>query len=71
MFLVVVITLLACMVFCHDFDGGDVGKALTTICYTGLGFGALTILRFLGLRFNRIFINDYNFNRCICIFWWF
>lgn len=51
MFLVVVITLLACMVFCHDFDGGDVGKGLTTICYTGLGFGALTILRFLGLRF--------------------
>ena len=51
MFLVVVITLLSCMVFCHDFDGGDVGKALTSICYTGLGFGALTILRFLGLRF--------------------
>ncbi|MBS1476956.1 MAG: phosphatidate cytidylyltransferase [Acholeplasmatales bacterium] len=51
MILVVVITLLACMVFCHNFDGGDVGKALTSICYTGLGFGALTILRFLGLRF--------------------
>lgn len=51
MILVVVIILLACMVFCHNFDGGDVGKALTSICYTGLGFGALTILRFLGLRF--------------------
>lgn len=51
MFILCVIIFLACMVFCKGFEAGDVGKALTTICYTGLGFGALTILRFLGLRF--------------------
>ncbi len=51
MFLIVTLILLSCIVFCKNFDGGDIGKSLTIICYTGLGFGALTILRFLGLRF--------------------
>lgn len=51
MFLIVTIILLSCMVFFKNYNGGDIGKSLTIICYTGLGFGALTILRFLGLRF--------------------
>lgn len=51
MLLLVVIILFASIVFGKNFDGADIGKAFTTICYTGLGFGALTILRFLGLRF--------------------
>lgn len=51
MLLVVIVILFGLMVFCHDFNGADVGKALTAISYTGLCFGALTILRFLGLRY--------------------
>ncbi len=51
MFLIVTIIFLSCMVFCKNYDGADIGKSLTIVCYTGLGFGALTILRFLGLRF--------------------
>lgn len=51
MLLVVIIVLFSLMVFSKHFDGADIGKALTTICYTGLCFGALTILRFLGLKF--------------------
>lgn len=49
--LLVFIILFSLMVFCKDFNGTDVGKALTAVCYTGLCFGALTILRFLGLRY--------------------
>lgn len=51
MLLLVVVVLFALMVFCNGFDGEDIGKALTCICYTGLCFAAFTILRFLGLRY--------------------
>ncbi len=39
------------LVLYHDFDGGTVGKVIATITYTGLGFAALTILRFNGIRY--------------------
>ena len=45
------IFLLSFLVFFKDFNGEDVGKALTVINYVGLGAASVLILRFLGVRF--------------------
>jgi phosphatidate cytidylyltransferase len=45
------IILLGFLVFFKDFNGEDVGKALTVINYVGLGAASILILRFLGVRF--------------------
>jgi phosphatidate cytidylyltransferase len=39
------------LVFFREFNGEDVGKALTVINYVGLGAASIVILRFLGVRF--------------------
>ena len=51
MMILVVLILLSLLVIYDDFDGIDIGKALTVICYSGLGFASLSILRAVGLRF--------------------
>lgn len=51
MLLLVLIVLFTLMIFVKGFDGGDIGKSLLAILYSGVCFGALTILRFVGLRF--------------------
>ena len=43
--------LFSMLVVYRDFDGTDIGKALTIIIYAGVGFGGLTCLRAIGLRF--------------------
>jgi phosphatidate cytidylyltransferase len=45
------IILLSFLVFFKNFNGEDVGKALTVINYVGLGAASILILRFLGVRF--------------------
>lgn len=45
------VLIFACQVFIHDFDANDVGSALLSILYVALGFSALSILVFNGLRF--------------------
>ncbi|WP_025725488.1 phosphatidate cytidylyltransferase [Acholeplasma granularum] len=45
------ILLLSFLVFIDDFTGTDLGKAFTIINYVGLGAAAITILRYLGVRF--------------------
>ena len=45
------VSLFGMLVFYEDFDGGDIGKSLTIINYVGLGAAAMTILRFIGVRF--------------------
>lgn len=51
MLMILTIVLFSMLVLYDDFDGNMIGRALTTIIYCGLGFAALTILRFIGLRF--------------------
>jgi phosphatidate cytidylyltransferase len=51
MLVVILLVLFLMLVFFKEFDGADVGKSLLVICYAGLGFAALTILRSQGLRF--------------------
>ncbi|PKK93972.1 MAG: hypothetical protein CVV61_01865 [Tenericutes bacterium HGW-Tenericutes-6] len=45
------VIILSFMVLFREFDGQDVGKALTIINYVGLGAASILILRFLGVRF--------------------
>ncbi|PKK99478.1 MAG: hypothetical protein CVV57_00020 [Tenericutes bacterium HGW-Tenericutes-2] len=45
------IILLSFLVLFRDFNGEDVGKALTIINYVGLGAASIIVLRFLGVRF--------------------
>lgn len=45
------LTLMACLVFVHDFDASDVGKCLVQIIYVGLCFACFTVLRSYGVRF--------------------
>ena len=47
----ITILLFSLLVFAKNFNGEDVGKALTVINYVGLGAAAIVILRFLGVRF--------------------
>lgn len=49
--ILVVLILFMCSVFSENFDGADVGKALTVVMYSGLGFASVTILKYLGLRY--------------------
>lgn len=43
--------LFSLLVVYRDFDGSDIGKALTIMLYPGVGFAGLTCLRAVGLRF--------------------
>ncbi|MFA6800985.1 MAG: phosphatidate cytidylyltransferase [Acholeplasmataceae bacterium] len=47
----ITLILFSFLVFFKDFNGIDVGKALTIIFYVGLGSSSIVILRFLGIRF--------------------
>ena len=47
----ITLILFSFLVFFRDFNGEDVGKALTIINYIGLGAASIVILRFLGVRF--------------------
>lgn len=49
--ILIAVLLFGCTVFSKTFNGADVGKALTIVIYVGLGFGAITILRYLGRRY--------------------
>lgn len=49
--LIIVIVFLGLMVVYDDFNGASIGRALTTILYTSLGFGTLTLLRATGLEY--------------------
>ena len=51
MTLLIILIIFSMLVAYDSFNGVYVGKALTVICYSGLGFAALTILRSVGLRF--------------------
>jgi phosphatidate cytidylyltransferase len=47
----ITLILFSFLVIFRDFNGIDVGKALTVINYVGLGAAAIVILRLLGIRF--------------------
>jgi len=47
----ITLVLFSFLVFFRDFNGIDIGKALTIINYVGLGAASMAILRFLGIRF--------------------
>ena len=49
--IVVMLVLLTLMVFSKDFDGVELGRAFTAICYSGICLGALGSLRIIGVRF--------------------
>jgi phosphatidate cytidylyltransferase len=49
------IILLSFLVLFRDFNGEDVGKALTIINYVGLGAASIVILSFLGVRLSSIY----------------
>ena len=49
--LIVVIIFLGLMVVYDDFNGASIGRALTTILYTSVGFATLTLLRATGLEY--------------------
>ena len=51
MIILCTLLLFSLLVIYRDFDGADIGKALTIIMYAGVGFSALTVLRSIGLRF--------------------
>lgn len=47
----ITLTLFSFLVLFKEFNGVDVGKALTIVNYVGLGAASIVILRFLGTRF--------------------
>lgn len=47
----ITLVLFSFLVLFRDFNGEDVGKALTIVNYIGLGAASIVILRFLGVRF--------------------
>ena len=49
--ILILLILFTSTVFCHDFDASDIGKSITTITYIGIGFGAITFLKYLGTRY--------------------
>lgn len=49
--LIIIILLLAMMVAYKDFNGASIGRALTTILYSSLGFGTVTLLRAMGIEY--------------------
>ncbi|MFU8793395.1 MAG: phosphatidate cytidylyltransferase [Acholeplasmataceae bacterium] len=49
--LIITIVVFSFLIFSADFNGADIGKALTIINYVGLGAASIVILRFLGVRF--------------------
>ncbi len=51
MLTICVLLLFSLLVIYRDFDGADIGKALTVMLYAGVGFAGLTCLRAVGLRF--------------------
>lgn len=51
MLTVCMLLLFSLLVVYRDFDGADIGKAVTVMLYAGVGFAGLTCLRAVGLRF--------------------
>ncbi|MCR5787310.1 MAG: phosphatidate cytidylyltransferase [Acholeplasmatales bacterium] len=51
MIILCTVVLFSLLVVYREFDGADIGKALTILIYAGVGFAALTVLRSIGLRF--------------------
>ena len=49
--IVVMLVLLTLTVVSKDFDGADLSRAFTAICYSGICLGALGSLRIIGVRF--------------------
>lgn len=49
--ILILLILFTSTVFCHNFDASDIGKSITTITYIGIGFGAITFLKYLGTRY--------------------
>lgn len=49
--ILILLILFASTVFCHEYDATDIGKSITIIMYVGLGFGAITFLKYLGTRY--------------------
>ncbi len=49
--ILIILVLFSCTIFSKNYNSTDVGKSLITIMYTGIGFGAITILKYLGTRF--------------------
>lgn len=49
--ILILLILFTSTVFCHEYDASAIGKSLTTILYVGIGFGAITILKYLGTRY--------------------
>ncbi len=48
---IITLILFGFMALLRDFNGVDVGKALTVVNYVGLGSAAIVILRMIGIRF--------------------
>lgn len=51
MLTICMLLLFSLLVVYRDFDGADIGKAVTVMLYAGVGFAGLTCLRAVGLRF--------------------
>lgn len=49
--ILVALVLFSNSVLNKNFDGEDVGKSLVVCIYAGLGFAAITILRYMGIRY--------------------
>ena len=49
--ILILLVLFTSTVFCHAYDATDIGKSLLTIIYTGVGFSAITILKYFGTRY--------------------
>lgn len=47
----ITLALFSLLVFLKDFNGEDIGKALTIVNYVGIGIASIVILRSLGVRF--------------------
>ncbi len=49
--ILILLVLFMATVFCSEYDATDIGKSITTIIYTGIGFSAVTILKYFGSRY--------------------
>lgn len=48
---IILLGIMSCMIFVHDFDASDVGRCFTEILYIGVCFASFTVLRSYGVRF--------------------
>ncbi len=68
--LVIGFLLLTMIIFSPKNSMKTIAHSFTTIFYVGLGFGSLTILRMMGIRFLIFLIYNYCHNRYVCVFLW-